>query len=117
MIYAIDVSDRTREPIRQMTVDFFKQHLGFLEKEIIFVNRKEFGQDQNKNKVTRFEANTQMMLNDSAKLIFADKDIHFAKQILNIAFCESQGGNFHAYNYFTVAANFELSVELTAEFT
>ena len=55
MIYAIDVSDRTREPIRQMTVDFFKQHLGFLEKEIIFVNRKEFGQDQNKNKVTRFD--------------------------------------------------------------
>ena len=58
-----------------------------------------------------------MMLNDSTKLIFADKDTHFAKQILNIALCESQGGNFHAYNYFKLAANFELTVELTAEFT
>ena len=50
-------------------------------------------------------------------LIFADKETNFAKQILNIAFCETQGNNFHALNFFKMVANFELTVELTADFT
>lgn len=58
MIYAIDVSDETRKLTRKVTTDFFKSHLGFLDSEIIFVNRKEFGKDEYGNRATRFTADT-----------------------------------------------------------
>ena len=46
MIYTIDKSDKTREPIRKLTIDFFEQELGFKDHNIIFVDRMEFGEDQ-----------------------------------------------------------------------
>ena len=42
MVYAIDIADKTREPTRTATFDFFKTYLGFTDDEIMFVNRDEF---------------------------------------------------------------------------
>ena len=42
MIYTIDKADKTREPIRKITIEFFKQELGFKDGDIIFVDRNEF---------------------------------------------------------------------------
>ena len=42
MVYAIDIADKTREPTRTATIDFFKTYLGFTDDEIMFVNRDEF---------------------------------------------------------------------------
>ena len=42
MIYTIDKADKKREPIRKITIDFFKQELGFKDSDIFFVDRNEF---------------------------------------------------------------------------
>ncbi len=41
-MYAIDLSDNTRDSVRELTKDFFKQKLGFEENEIEFVDRNHF---------------------------------------------------------------------------
>ncbi len=46
MIYAIDAVDNTRDSVRELTKDFFIKELGFLEKEIEFVDRDHFYMDQ-----------------------------------------------------------------------
>ena len=45
LILAVDKADKTREAIRKIIVDFFKD-LGFNDDDIIFVDRKEFGEDK-----------------------------------------------------------------------
>ena len=45
LILAVDKADKTREAIRKIIVDFFKD-LGFKDDDIIFVDRKEFGEDK-----------------------------------------------------------------------
>jgi hypothetical protein len=55
-------------------------------------------------------------MNEFARPLFEDTQHGLAKQILNIAMCESSG-NAEAYNYFTNAANFELTIRLYNEFT
>ena len=87
MVYAIDKADKTREPNRKVTVDFFKTYLGFTDNEIIFVDRMEFGKIDGVNQ-TKFSAETTKRMNDFARSIFKDPQHGLAKQILNIALCE-----------------------------
>jgi len=42
MIYTIDKSDKTRELTRKLTINFFKNELGFKDEQIIIVERNEF---------------------------------------------------------------------------
>ena len=42
MIYAINKADKTKEQTRKVTVDFFKNKIGFTDDEIIFVDLNEF---------------------------------------------------------------------------
>jgi hypothetical protein len=42
MIYTIDKADKTREPTRQLTINFFKNELGLKDQNIIIVDRNEF---------------------------------------------------------------------------
>jgi hypothetical protein len=42
LIYVIDASDDTRASVRELTKNFFKNHLGFLENEIELVDRNHF---------------------------------------------------------------------------
>ena len=42
MIYVINKADKTKEPIRKLTFDFFKGSLGFTDDDIIFVDETEF---------------------------------------------------------------------------
>lgn len=42
LIYAIDKTDMTKENIRKLTFDFFKNELGFTDKEIIFIDGNAF---------------------------------------------------------------------------
>ena len=89
MVYAIDKADKTREPIRQVTIDFFKNYLGFTDDEIIFVDRMEFiGDAYNGISKTKFSAETTKRMNDFARSMFKDPQHGLAKQILNIALCE-----------------------------
>ena len=88
LIYAIEKADKTREPTRKVAVDFFKTYLGFTDDEIIFVDRMEFdgtpGQES-----TKFSAETTKRMNYFARSIFKDPQHGLAKQILNIAICET----------------------------
>ena len=87
MVYAIEKADKTREPIRKLTVDFFKTYLGFTDDEIIFVDRMEFEYIDGIDK-TKFSAETTKRMNDFARSMFKDPQHGLAKQILNIALCE-----------------------------
>ncbi len=42
LFYAIDSTDNTKNSTRKVTVDFFKKELGFLENEIVYVDRSKF---------------------------------------------------------------------------
>ena len=46
LIYAIDSADNTKDSLRELTKDFFKDELGFEESEIHFVDRTNFYYDQ-----------------------------------------------------------------------
>ena len=46
LIYAIDSADNTKDSVRELTKDFFKDELGFEESEIHFVDRNNFYKDQ-----------------------------------------------------------------------
>ena len=58
LIFTIDKDDKTREAIRKIIIDFFKNYLGFKDEEIIFIDRTEFGRDQDKYPITMFSAQT-----------------------------------------------------------
>ena len=100
MIYTIDKADKTREATRKFTIDFFKQELGFKDENIIFIDRSEFDGTYGHEK-TKFSAETKEALKKFARPIFEDNQYGVANQILNIAICECQGGNYGASNYFT----------------
>ena len=90
MIYTIDKSDKTREPIRKLTIDFFKQELGFQDHNIIFVDRMEFiGDWKNGIFQTKFSDETKEEMCLFARIFFEDKQYSLANQILNIALCET----------------------------
>ena len=86
-------------------MNFFIESLGFTNEEIILVDRNEFRQE--------IIEETQKELNDFAERMFEDQEIGLANQVLHIALCESQGNNYHAYNFFSSTSNFELVVDLT----
>jgi hypothetical protein len=88
LVYAIDKADKTREATRQVTIDFFKTYLGFTDNEIIFVDRKEFGEDKDGVDQTKFSAETTQRMNQFAISMFKDPQHGLAKQVLNIALCE-----------------------------
>ena len=88
LVYSIDKADKSRESTRKVTVDFFKTYLGFTDDEIIFVDRMEFDGRVDHDK-TKFSAETTKKMNDFARSIFKDPQHGLAKQILNIALCET----------------------------
>ena len=58
IIYAIDQADRTKEPIRKVITDFFKNKLGFTLDEILVIDISEFKEDRFKNSKAKFSAKT-----------------------------------------------------------
>ena len=46
LIYAIDAADKSKESLRELTKNFFKDELDFKESEIQFVDRTHFYKDQ-----------------------------------------------------------------------
>ena len=46
LFYAIDLADETRKSTREVTINFFKKELGFLDSEIEFCDRTKFYEDQ-----------------------------------------------------------------------
>ena len=71
MIYTIDKADKTREPIRKIAIEFFKQELGFKDGDIIFVDRNEFIGTEGEW-ATDFSAETKEAMKKFAKHIFED---------------------------------------------
>ncbi len=118
MIIAIDKTNKLREAIRRVIVEFFLKNLGFTLEDIIFVDRTEFiGDVKNGIYQTKFSAETQERMKKFARSIFTDTQFGLANQVLNIAICECQGGDFHASNYFKMGSNFELTIKLTDNFS
>ena len=87
LVYAIDKADKTREAIRQVTIGFFKNYLGFNDNEIIFVDRMEFEKIDGVWQ-PEFSAETQEAMKKFARSIFEDPQFALANQVLNIAICE-----------------------------
>ncbi len=54
LTYAIDFADKSRESVRKLTKDFFKDELGFTENEIEDVDRNNFYVDQDQIVKTKF---------------------------------------------------------------
>ena len=88
IMYTIDKADKTREPTRKLTVDFFKNTLGFKDANIIFVDRNEFEKIDGVWQ-TKFSAETKEAMKKFARTIFEDTQYPLANQILNIAICET----------------------------
>ena len=88
LIVTIDKADKTRDAIRKIMVDFFKDYLRFTDDDIIFINRTEFGEDENGIDQTKFSTETLEGMNKFARPIFEDKQLGLANQILHIAICE-----------------------------
>ena len=87
LIVTIDKADKTRDAIRKIMVDFFKDYLRFTDDDIIFIDNNEFigtpGQES-----TKFSAETLEVMNKFARPIFEDKQLRLTNQILHIAICE-----------------------------
>ena len=88
IIYAIDKTDNTKEATRKVTIDFFKQILGFKDKNIILVDRSEFGDSRKGHIYTKFSEETKNKMKEFARHLFGDKEYLLANQVLNIAICE-----------------------------
>ena len=88
MIFTIDKTDKTREPIRKITIEFFKQELGFKDSDIIIVDRKEFFKKKGYYSPI-FSAETKEAMKMFARHLFEDTQYALANQILNIALCET----------------------------
>jgi hypothetical protein len=69
IIYAINKVEKSREPIRKVTIDFFKNSLGFTDDEVIFVDVKEFKYEDFDCR-TKFSAETQAAMTKFATFIF-----------------------------------------------
>ena len=67
MIYVFNKTDKTKEPIRKITTEFFKESLGFTDDEIIFVDKSEFEWDR-----TNFSDATKEAMKRFARPIFED---------------------------------------------
>jgi hypothetical protein len=89
IIYAIDIADKTREPVRHYFIDFFMKYLGFERDNIIFVNRSNFFKNQAGVWSTKFSAEEPYGLENSMRRMFEDKQHGLGKQFLSIAICES----------------------------
>lgn len=116
LVYAIDKADKSKEPIRKVTIDFFKNLLGFNFDEVIFVDVNEFKYEDFDCR-RNFSAHTQEAMTKFAKSIFQDTKHGLAKQILNIALCECDSDQDDAYRYFNEKSDFELTAQLTNKFT
>ena len=68
-MYVIDKADKTREPTRKLTIDFFKNTLGFKDANIIFVDRNEFD-GRPGLECTKFSAETKEEMKKFARTIF-----------------------------------------------
>ena len=88
LIYTIDKAEKTREPTRKTTIDFFKNSLGFKDHDIILVDRNEFGEDKDGNEQTKFSDETKEAMKRFARRIFGDTHFGLANQILHVALCE-----------------------------
>ena len=89
LIYTIDKADKTREPTRKTTIDFFKNSLEFKDHNIIFVDRTEFGgKDKDGIYQTKFSDETKEAMKRFARRIFGDTHFGLANQILHVALCE-----------------------------
>ena len=89
LIYTIDKADKTREPTRKTTIEFFKNSLDFKDQDIIFVNRNEFiGDFKNGIYQTKFSDETKEAMKRFARRIFGDTQFGLANQILHVALCE-----------------------------
>lgn len=42
LVFTVHKSDETREPMRKIIIDFFKQSFGFTDDDILFIDRFEF---------------------------------------------------------------------------
>ena len=109
------------EPTRKVTVDFFKQVLGFKDENIIFVDRTEFEKIDGVWQ-TKFSAETKEAMKKFARSVFGDTQYGLANQVLHIAICECWGddfdaGKYAASNYFRLASNIELTIHLNDNFT
>ena len=92
IIYTIDKTDRRKEKtaVRILTIDFFKEVLGFKDENIIFVDRNEFIGDSKKRMYqTKFSSKTKEAMKKFARPLFRDTQYGLANQILNIAICET----------------------------
>ena len=89
LIYTIDKADKTREPTRKTTIDFFKNSLDFKDHNIILVDRNEFiGDFKNGIYKTKFSDETKEAMKRFARRIFGDTQFGLANQILHVALCE-----------------------------
>ena len=109
MIYVIDKANKTNEPTRKVTTDFFKNTLGFTDNDIIFIDLSEVGIEE-----TKFSDATQEAMKEFARPIFEDTNHSLAKQILNIAILENE---IDGDDYLCFRPNFELTIILTEAFT
>ena len=73
LIYAIDAADKSKESLRELTKNFFKDELDFKESEIQFVDRTHFYKDQAGVWQTKFSDEEQKRLNYSAMVMFGDE--------------------------------------------
>ena len=87
IIFSIDKADKTRDAIRKVIIDFFKNNLGFKDDDIIFVDRSEFD-DTPGQWSTKFSDQTKEEMNKFARPIFEDTQFGLANQVLTIAICE-----------------------------
>ena len=88
LIYTIDKADKTREPTRKITIEFFKNSLDFKDQDIILVDRNEFCEDKDGNGQTKFSDETKEAMKRFARRIFGDIHFGLANQILHVALCE-----------------------------
>ena len=71
LIYTIEKADKTRDSTRNVTINFFKDVLGFKDENIFFIDRNEFiGTYQNRIYQTKFSTETQEALNKFARTVF-----------------------------------------------
>ena len=86
IIYAIDIADKTREPVRHYFIDFFMKYLGF---ERAWISKYKTIKNQAGVWSTKFSAEEPYGLENSMRRMFEDKQHGLGKQFLSIAICES----------------------------
>ena len=81
IIYSIDVADKTKEPTRKVTTDFFKNTMGFTDDDILFVDNSKFKEIWGFAKLSN---ETLEAMKKFARPIFEDTQHGLGKRILNI---------------------------------